>query len=467
MIARTRSSSTRTSPISAAGPTTTFSQPGGRPASVSSSAKSSAEKGVCEAGLRTTGQPAASAGAILWATRLRGKLNGEIAATTPSGCRSVKASLPAPACEASIGTISPASLRASTAAIVKVDIARDASTRAALSGFPASAAISWATSSCRRPSCPATRTRISARLCAGSGSRSAASAASTARLVSAAPAFATRPTSSPEYGERTSTQSPVSTHSPAISSRRSIAVVAMRRVYETAGVVEIPDVQYARSGGVAVAYQVVGDGPSDLVFLPGSCRTSTRSGSCRCSRAHAAAARSSRADHLQHARDGALGPPAQTHDRGADGRRPGRHGRRRQRARDAARLARRPATPAQSSPPRTRSGSSGSSSTRLMREGREREGDTRGADAREARAGLAVDRERWGEREYLEDFARRMNPSGDDPAYVDWFVWTHRPRPAQSRASRSTDEQPRSDVRDVLPAIRVPDARPAPSGTRD
>ena len=31
---------------------------------------------------------------------------------------------------------------------------------------------------------------------------------------------------------------------------------------------EIPDVQYARSGGVAVAYQVVGDGAQDLVFLP-------------------------------------------------------------------------------------------------------------------------------------------------------------------------------------------------------
>jgi class 3 adenylate cyclase len=31
--------------------------------------------------------------------------------------------------------------------------------------------------------------------------------------------------------------------------------------------VEIPDVQYARSGDVAIAYQVVGDGPIDLVFL--------------------------------------------------------------------------------------------------------------------------------------------------------------------------------------------------------
>jgi pimeloyl-ACP methyl ester carboxylesterase len=32
--------------------------------------------------------------------------------------------------------------------------------------------------------------------------------------------------------------------------------------------VEVPDVHYARSGDVAVAYQVVGEGPADLVFLP-------------------------------------------------------------------------------------------------------------------------------------------------------------------------------------------------------
>ena len=198
VIARTRSSSTRTSPISDAGPTRTFSQPGGSSASAISSARRSAENGVCDAGLRTTAQPAASAGAILCATRLSGKLKGEIAPTTPIGCRSVKASFPAPACDASIGTISPASLRASTAANVKVDIAREASTRAALSGLPASAEIVCATSSWRRPSWPATRTRISARLCAGSGSRIAASAASTARRASAAPAFATRPTTSPE-----------------------------------------------------------------------------------------------------------------------------------------------------------------------------------------------------------------------------------------------------------------------------
>jgi hypothetical protein len=33
--------------------------------------------------------------------------------------------------------------------------------------------------------------------------------------------------------------------------------------------VEIPDVKYARSGDVAIAYQVVGEGPIDLVFVRG------------------------------------------------------------------------------------------------------------------------------------------------------------------------------------------------------
>src|SRR5712691_6771475 len=227
VISFTRSSSTSTSPISDAGPTRTLSQPAGRPASCSSSASSSAESGVWEAGLSTTGQPAASAGAILCATRLHGKLNGEIAPTTPIGLRTVKPSLP-----------SPASLRASTAANVYVDIARDASTRAALIGLPASSEIVRATSSWRRPIRPATLTRISARLCAGSGSASARSAASSACRVSLAPPFATRPTTSPEYGERMSSHSPVSTHSPSISSARSVAVAAMRQVYESGEVIQ-------------------------------------------------------------------------------------------------------------------------------------------------------------------------------------------------------------------------------------
>jgi hypothetical protein len=36
--------------------------------------------------------------------------------------------------------------------------------------------------------------------------------------------------------------------------------------------VEPPQVRYARSGDVAIAYQVAGDGPIDLVFIPGEWR---------------------------------------------------------------------------------------------------------------------------------------------------------------------------------------------------
>ena len=74
----------------------------------------------------------------------------------------------------------------------------------------------------------------------------------------------TRPTASPEYGDRTSIQSPVSTHSPPIRSFRSVAVAATWKSTP----VDVPDVSYARSGNTAIAYQAVGDGPSDLVLLP-------------------------------------------------------------------------------------------------------------------------------------------------------------------------------------------------------
>jgi hypothetical protein len=33
---------------------------------------------------------------------------------------------------------------------------------------------------------------------------------------------------------------------------------------------DVPDVKYARSGNVAIAYQVVGTGPLDLVFIRGT-----------------------------------------------------------------------------------------------------------------------------------------------------------------------------------------------------
>jgi hypothetical protein len=32
---------------------------------------------------------------------------------------------------------------------------------------------------------------------------------------------------------------------------------------------ERPETHYAKSGGVSIAYQVIGDGPFDVVYVPG------------------------------------------------------------------------------------------------------------------------------------------------------------------------------------------------------
>ena len=66
-------------------------------------------------------------------------------------------SFPAPAAEASIGTVSPVSLRASTAEKVRVSTQRFASTCAAFSGLPASAAIASVRSSTRSATSRAAR----------------------------------------------------------------------------------------------------------------------------------------------------------------------------------------------------------------------------------------------------------------------------------------------------------------------
>jgi class 3 adenylate cyclase/pimeloyl-ACP methyl ester carboxylesterase len=66
-------------------------------------------------------------------------------------------------------------------------------------------------------------------------------------------------------------------------------------------------------------------------------------------------------------------------------------------------------------------------------------------------------RERWGRREYLEEFARFMNPQwADEPAYVDTFVWGHRHSLTPAAAAEFRRMQMETDVTDVLPTVRVP-----------
>src|SRR5262245_36169482 len=73
------------SPTSGPVPWTTFSTPGGSPASAQSSANIVAVAGVISLGLPTTQFPAASAGAIFHVNKYSGKFHGEMQPTTPSG----------------------------------------------------------------------------------------------------------------------------------------------------------------------------------------------------------------------------------------------------------------------------------------------------------------------------------------------------------------------------------------------
>ena len=73
-------------PIALALPVMTLNTPFGIPARSASSARASALSGVSEAGLQTTVQPTAKAGATLRVIIAHGKFHGVMAATTPTGC---------------------------------------------------------------------------------------------------------------------------------------------------------------------------------------------------------------------------------------------------------------------------------------------------------------------------------------------------------------------------------------------
>jgi class 3 adenylate cyclase/pimeloyl-ACP methyl ester carboxylesterase len=66
-------------------------------------------------------------------------------------------------------------------------------------------------------------------------------------------------------------------------------------------------------------------------------------------------------------------------------------------------------------------------------------------------------REQWGKRDFLERFAARLNPQWrDDPDYVEWFVWHHRLTASPSAWGEFRRMTIDLDLTDVLPAIRIP-----------
>ena len=76
-------------PVVSPMPLTTLTTPGGTPASWTNSARRMAVTGLHSAGLCTTVQPAASAGAIFHVLSMKGVFQGVMTPTGPMGCLSV------------------------------------------------------------------------------------------------------------------------------------------------------------------------------------------------------------------------------------------------------------------------------------------------------------------------------------------------------------------------------------------
>ncbi len=82
----------------------------------------------------------------------------------------------------------------------------------------------------------------------------------------------------------------------------------------------------------------------------------------------------------------------------------------------------------------------------------------------EWRANLREIRERWGERDYFEQDARQMDPEGDDE-FLDWFVTCQRFNASPGAALTFFRVYCETDLREMLPTIRVPTLvlyRPSP-----
>jgi class 3 adenylate cyclase len=226
--------------------------------------------------------------------------------------------------------------------------------------------------------------------------------------------------------------------------------------------VDIPDVSYTQSGDVSIAYQVVDEGPQDLVLLPFLSNLYTLWQAPRFADfAHRLAAGrrlivvnprgvglsdrprgftiESRMDDLRAAMD-AVGSE-----------RPALLG--------IAEAAATCAVFAASSPDRVERLVLYDPWSRSVLTQRERE---------EELAQLREQREAWGRRDALERFAARLNPQwADDPAYLDWFVWHHRLTSSPSTWVDFRRMQIDLDVSHALPAIRVPTLVLSKEGDRE
>ncbi|MBD0337783.1 MAG: adenylate/guanylate cyclase domain-containing protein [Thermoleophilia bacterium] len=214
---------------------------------------------------------------------------------------------------------------------------------------------------------------------------------------------------------------------------------------------KVPDVSYARSGDVAIAYQVVGEGPEDLVFLPFLANIYTlwllrpmgeflrklaeRRRLIVVNPRGVGLSDRPRGFTVESRMDDLL---AVLEAVGSD--RPAVLG-----VGEAAATC---AVFAASYP---------ESVSRLLLFAPYARGAASEEERQQGLERIRRERDRWGERGQLEEMARRLNPQwADDPEYLEWFVWHHRLTSSPGAMTEFRRMQLELDLTDVLPAIRVP-----------
>src|SRR5690606_20289488 len=194
LTAWTRASDSSTSTASLS-PLTTFSTPGGRPASCSSSAMNNTADGLRSDGLSTKVLPQTIAMGYIHSGTMAGKLNGVIPATTPSGWNSLQESIAGPA----FLLYSPFNSSGAPQAYSTFSIPRCSSPMASWAILPCSSPIRRQISSALRSSNSLKRNMILARLSggvlrqAGYAASDAATVALTVVLLASATCFDASP----------------------------------------------------------------------------------------------------------------------------------------------------------------------------------------------------------------------------------------------------------------------------------
>ena len=221
---------------------------------------------------------------------------------------------------------------------------------------------------------------------------------------------------------------------------------------------DVPDVSYARSGDVAIAYQVVGEGPIDLVFIRGTLADLLAGWDMPLFVDHVETLAESARVLLFDKRGSGLSDPVARCPRWRrewttsarswmpstpSARCSGRH---------------RKAPGSRScSQPRTRSARALSSSTTRPPGASELPTIRGPRTTRSGGASCVEIRDRWGDREYLEERAHRLSPFGaQNEEWLEWFVWYQRRSASPAEAVAFHRMAMEGDVREVLPAVRAP-----------